>query len=53
MAMLHIKIIGNAAYYYILASILLLHLPLTRGWGQKVNAFFSYLKVVMMHNQIN
>ena len=35
-----------------LANIMLLHLPLTRGVGQMVN-FFSFLKVAMLHNQIN
>ena len=40
------------AYNNMLANIMLLHLPLTPGVGQTVN-FFSFLKVVMLHNQIN
>ena len=46
------QIKGNAAYNNILANILLLHLPLTPWWSQKVN-LFSFLKVVMLHNEIN
>ena len=46
------QIKGNVAYNNILTNIMLLHLPLTRGVGTKVN-LFSFLKVVMLRNQIS
>ena len=46
------KIKVNIAYNNKLTNILLLHLPLTLGVGSKVN-LFSFLNVVILHNQMN
>ena len=46
------QIKGNEAYNNMKVNILPQHLPLTPGVGSK-GYFFPFVKVVMLHNQIN